>query len=421
MAGIRRFIQNLTRQTEVQTRQAENTPVLRDSSPSSAPTEVTGVPISSLPGASTPGSNDVVPGVQSDTTKKFKLGDLLAWIKTQLSPADIGAVGASDVGVAGGVAELDANGKVPSAQLPAIPSDADEIGYDNTTSGLTATDVQTAIDEVVVDVGGKQPTINANGILKGDGQGGVSAAVAGTDYASASAVTSLNNRYTDNTLWISNSDANDYKPSGMYAMATGNANIPAAWGILFVIAPRNDTIEQEYRCSGNIWNREFRSNTWSTWTQAVKQSQLAYPESGTTASRNYSAGECICWNGLTYTANQAISIGTTLSAATNGNLTECVGGGFNGNSIQRAAIPLYNAQTLFTLARGFGIAKVYGGNNGTTAVLTRTEQGSTKTRTVSVGASSWENIPVVAGDTITYYGGPYSNAEIYYIAHHIGP
>ena len=78
MAGIRRFIQNLTRQTEVQTRQAENTPVLRDSSPSSAPTEVTGVPISSLPGASTPGSNDVVPGVQSDTTKKFKLGAPIA-------------------------------------------------------------------------------------------------------------------------------------------------------------------------------------------------------------------------------------------------------------------------------------------------------------------------------------------------------
>lgn len=149
--------------------------------------------------------------------------------------------------------------------------------------------------------------------------------------------------------------------------------------------------------------------------------QLAYVETGTTASRNYSAGQYICWNGLLCTANQAISSGTTLSAGTGGNLTECVGGGLNSNSILRTAIPLYNASNLFTLARGFGIAYIYGGNNGTTAVLTRTEQGSSKTRNISVGASSWENIPVVAGDTITYTGGPYSNGVIYYIDHHIGP
>lgn len=153
----------------------------------------------------------------------------------------------------------------------------------------------------------------------------------------------------------------------------------------------------------------------------AKTAQLAYVNTGTTATQNYSVGDYICWNGLLYTANRAIGSGTTLDAGTGGNLTAVGGGGLNSNSIRRATIPLYNAQTLFTLARGFGIAKVYGGNNGTTAVLTRTEQGSTKTRTVSVGASSWENIPVVAGDTITYYGGPYSNAEIYFIAHHIGP
>lgn len=163
------------------------------------------------------------------------------------------------------------------------------------------------------------------------------------------------------------------------------------------------------------------TDTYANKSLATEQ-QLAYVETGTTASRNYSAGKYICWNGLTYTADTNIALGATLSASGgNKNLTECVGGGLNSNSIHRAAIPLYNAQTLFTLERGFGIAKVYGGNNGTTAVLTRTEQGSTRTRTVSVGASSWENIPVVAGDTITYYGGPYSNAEIYYISHHIGP
>lgn len=61
----------------------------------------------------------------------------------------------------------------------------------------------------------------------------------------------------------------------------------------------------------------------------ANQAQLAYVESGTTASQNYTAGQYISWNGLLYTANQAISSGTTLSAGTGGNLTECVGGGFN--------------------------------------------------------------------------------------------
>lgn len=62
----------------------------------------------------------------------------------------------------------------------------------------------------------------------------------------------------------------------------------------------------------------------------AKTAQLAYVETGTTASRNYSAGEYICWNGLTYTADTNIALGATLSASGgNKNLTECVGGGFN--------------------------------------------------------------------------------------------
>lgn len=153
----------------------------------------------------------------------------------------------------------------------------------------------------------------------------------------------------------------------------------------------------------------------------ANQPQLAYVETGTTASRNYTEGQYISLNGLLYTADTTIASGATFyTSGGNKNLTECVEGGLNSNSIHRAAIPLYNASSLFTLERGFGIAKFYGGNNGTTAVLTRTEQGSSKSRTISVGASSWENIPVVAGDTITYYGGANSNGEIYYIGHHIG-
>ena len=47
----------------------------------------------------------------------------------------------------------DASGNYFGDVFDAIPSDADEISYDNTTSGLTATDVQSAIDEVNSNIG----------------------------------------------------------------------------------------------------------------------------------------------------------------------------------------------------------------------------------------------------------------------------
>jgi hypothetical protein len=63
------------------------------------------------------------------------------------------------------------------------------------------------------------------------------------------------------------------------------------------------------------------SDTYANKSLATEQ-QLAYVESGTTASRAYAIGEYFCWNGLLYTANQAISGGTTLNAGSGGNLTE---------------------------------------------------------------------------------------------------
>ena len=146
---------------------------------------------------------------------------------------------------------------------------ASAVSYDNTGSGLTATNVQDAIDEVYGDIPiqpsdiGAQDTITANGILKGDGAGGVSAAVAGTDYQ----------------------------------------------------APL--TAGTDYATPTQLASK-------------ANQAQLAYPESGTTASRNYSAGEYICWNGSLYTADTAIASGATFyTSGGNKNLTECAGGGFN--------------------------------------------------------------------------------------------
>ena len=58
-------------------------------------------------------------------------------------------ISTTEKGIAGGVATLDADGKIPTEQLPdELSGNAIDIDYDNTTSGLTATTVQAAIDEL---------------------------------------------------------------------------------------------------------------------------------------------------------------------------------------------------------------------------------------------------------------------------------
>lgn len=71
-----------------------------------------------------------------------------------------------------------ANGKVAVSAVTST-----ELGY---LDGVTSA-VQTQLN-------GKQASITASGILKGDGSGGVTAAVAGTDYLATAPVSSVNNK-----------------------------------------------------------------------------------------------------------------------------------------------------------------------------------------------------------------------------------
>ena len=132
--------------------------------------EFDGVKFSAFP-SQTPGNSDEVVGLHSGDNARFSIANIVAAVRNGLASifvpltrtingkglstditldaSDVGAVDTADVGVADGVASLDSTGKVPGTQL---------------------------------DLSGKQPTIIAYGILKGDGAGGVSAATAGTDY-----------------------------------------------------------------------------------------------------------------------------------------------------------------------------------------------------------------------------------------------
>ena len=126
---------------------------------------------SQFPFASSISPGDSVVGLKDGANTRFSFATVFSYMQNlfvltsrkvnnkpltadiTLDASDVGAVDTADVGVADGVASLDSNGKVPGTQL---------------------------------DLSGKQSTITASGILKGDGQGGVSAATAGTDYGTYS-------------------------------------------------------------------------------------------------------------------------------------------------------------------------------------------------------------------------------------------
>jgi hypothetical protein len=112
------------------------------------PDEIQGVKFSEFPIA-TPGNADEVVGLHSGNNARFSVANFILAVRQGL--ANI-FVPKTDVGAANGVASLGNDGKVPTSQLPTIPDSADEISYDNTSSGLTATDVQDAIDEVLGDI-----------------------------------------------------------------------------------------------------------------------------------------------------------------------------------------------------------------------------------------------------------------------------
>ena len=101
--------------------------------------------------SATPVNADEVVGLHSGNNARFSIANIVAAVRNGLASI---FVPKTDVGAAGGVASLDSTGKVPSAQLPPIASTAADVTYDNTQSGLTAENVQDAIDELAAGAGG---------------------------------------------------------------------------------------------------------------------------------------------------------------------------------------------------------------------------------------------------------------------------
>lgn len=88
----------------------------------------------------------------------------------------------------------------------------------------------------------------------------------------------------------------------------------------------NDVPDYEYELYRCITSTADPNDTYSNKSLATEQ-QLAYVETGTTASRAYAVGEYFCWNGLLYRAKTAISSGGTFTPETN--CEQVTVGGFN--------------------------------------------------------------------------------------------
>lgn len=120
--------------------------------------EVTGIKISEFPAASTLSESDTVTGLQAGGNVRFTMSSILSWIAQRLSNAFVSA-------------SRTINGKSLSSDVTLTASD---VGARPDTWTPSAADI------------GAQEEITASGILKGDGQGGITAATAGTDYGTYS-------------------------------------------------------------------------------------------------------------------------------------------------------------------------------------------------------------------------------------------
>lgn len=99
------------------------------------------------------GAGDYIPTAQDTRIEKYIFTSIAVANAQTVNitiPASDSFIPVTDKGVPGGVATLDASGKLTPGQLPTIA--ASGVTYDSSTSGMTADNVQAALDELQVSV-----------------------------------------------------------------------------------------------------------------------------------------------------------------------------------------------------------------------------------------------------------------------------
>lgn len=226
MAGIRRVLEALRRETPVLTRQAEDYPVLRSRAAGDTPVDPTGIPISALPGADTPTDNDVFAIVQDDTTKKSRLGALLAWIKGQLSPSDIGAQGEILVS---GLLKGNGVGGISAAQ-----PGTDYGTYSKPNGGIPASDLANGVIPTVPSASTATPQMDGDPSPGSTGQWADGGHVHPTDTTRAAAALEINGHPLTGDFDLTAADVGALEDDGTAAAARTLASShaisgPAGW------------------------------------------------------------------------------------------------------------------------------------------------------------------------------------------------
>lgn len=310
--------------------------------------------IPSVPSAYT--SNPAMDGTASP-------GSSGAWAKgDHVHPSDTSRIPATEKGAANGVASLDSTGKVPSSQLPAIPTTAAGVSYDNTQSGLTADDVQEAIDELAAGAGGSTAATTSydntdSGLAATNAQDAIDeladekadqTTVAPVEAsATATAAHALGSIfYLDGVLYraLANIAIGGTINTGTGGNATQTkisenfkrtvtltaaqyAQLSAAEKAADIVYIITDEPVPEISTStpnmdgtgaaGSTGQVSDAGHTHPSDTTKANETELAYVETGSTASRAYAVGEYFCWNGLLYRSKTAISSGASFTPGTN--------------------------------------------------------------------------------------------------------
>ena len=359
MAGIRRVLEALRRETPVLTRQAEDYPVLRSRAAGDTPVDPTGVPITALPRAASPEIDDVLAGVQSGTTSKFRLLDLLTWIKGQLSPSDIGAQGeilVSGILKGDGVGGVSAatpgtdygtyskpSGGIPEADMTSAVQtllNKANTAYQKPSGGIPASDLANGVIPTVPSASTANPQMDGTASPGSTGQWADGGHVHPTDTSRAPAGYGLGVKLGTLTP-IADANSTDLM-TGWYATSASpvnTQNLPAGLsgddkvGAIYA-AVRGEYIYQEFYCNfRNLvysrlrgWDTSLNDYAWTPWhveasidpnNPFATEQQIAFVETGTTASRAYAVGEYFCWQGLLYRVTAAISSGAAFTPGTN--------------------------------------------------------------------------------------------------------
>lgn len=217
---------------------------------------VTGVKFSEFTSvqAADMGNSDEVVGLHEGDNARITIANLI--LKLRQGLGDI-YVTLTQKGAADGVAELDENGKVPSTQL---------------------------------DLSSKQDKITANGILKGNGAGGVSAATPGTDYGTYSKPSGgipSSDMASGVQTSLGKADTAYQKPSG---------GIPAsdlASGVIPTVPSASSTnpLEDGTVSPGSSSDYARGDHVHPHDSIKANHAEFADLESGSTASRAYGIGE----------------------------------------------------------------------------------------------------------------------------------